>query len=345
MEVLARPAALLRYQEALDAFLRDVVGPGDPPLLYHMMGYHLGWEKAKGRPTTAGGGKALRPTMCLLACEAVGGDWRQALPAAGALELVHNFSLIHDDIQDHDRERRHRPTVWVLWGQGQAINAGDGMLALAHLALLRLAETSVPAPKVMAASKALDAATLEMIGGQCLDLSFEKRLEVALDAYLEMIAKKTGALFGCALELGALAGCDDAQAVAAFARCGRLLGLSFQARDDMLGIWGAEAGTGKPVGADIRRKKKSLPIVYALTQAQGATRDLLFSLYGKHYLDEADVEAVLRTLDELGAAPFCRQMAMAKKEEALAQLAPLGLKSEAAAELKQVAEFLLERDF
>jgi geranylgeranyl diphosphate synthase type I len=343
--VIARPQAFLRYQEALGAFLRDVVGQGNPALLYHMMSYHLGWEDAQGRHAATDGGKALRPTLCLLACEAVGGDWRQALPAAGALELVHNFSLIHDDIQDQDRERRHRPTVWALWGHGQAINAGDSMLALAHLALLRLAEPSVPASKVMDAARVLDAATLTMVEGQCLDLSFEERLEVPLDAYLEMITKKTGALIGCALELGALAGCDDPRTVAAFGRCGRLLGIAFQVRDDMLGIWGTTGGTGKPVGADIRRKKKSLPIVYTLARVQRPTRDLLLSLYAKPTLDDTDVEAIFQVLERLDAASYCRQMAGAKKQEALAQLTPLGLQGDAVEELREAADFLLEREF
>ncbi|MFQ6020313.1 MAG: polyprenyl synthetase family protein [Dehalococcoidia bacterium] len=339
------PAAFSRYRAALDESLRDIVGRGRPPQLYRMMRYHLGWEDADGRDVPEGGGKALRPTLCLLACEAVGGDWRRALPAAAALELVHNFSLIHDDIQDQDRERRHRPTVWALWGQPQAINAGDAMMALARLAVLRLADGGVAPAQVVAAARAMEEAALEMIEGQCLDLSFEERLDVALDAYLEMIGKKTGALFGCSLELGALVGSDDPRTVAAFARCGRLLGVAFQVRDDMLGIWGAEAGTGKPVGADIRRKKKSLPIVYALAKANGPARDRLVAIYSKPLLDDDDVSTVLQVLEEMGAAAYCQVTAKAKLEEALAQWEPLGLTSDAYRELLELAEFLVEREF
>ena len=342
---MALPAAFGRYRAALDAALREVVGEGSPPLLYRMMRYHLGWEDAAGQPLPNGGGKALRPTLCLLACQAVGGDWRRALPAATAVELVHNFSLIHDDIQDQDWERRHRPTVWALWGQSQAINAGDSMMALARLAHLRQAEVGVPAPRVVQAARILDEAALEMIQGQCLDLSFEESLEVDLDAYWEMIAKKTGALFGCALSLGALVGSDSAPVVEAFRRCGRLLGVAFQVRDDMLGIWGAELGTGKPVGADIRRKKKSLPIVYALAQAPPAIREELLAIYSRPTLDDEGLTRVVGLLEEVGAAEYCRRIAMAKKEEALAQLDPSRLLGSAYGELREVAEFVLEREY
>jgi geranylgeranyl diphosphate synthase type I len=142
------PAAFIRYREALDAKLRSLLTSGLPPgghpeELHRMLRYHLGWEDAEGHPIGSGGGKALRPTLCLLACEAAGGDWRKALPAAAALELVHNFSLVHDDIQDRDRERRHRATVWSVWGEAQAINAGDALLALGSLAILDLAAEGV----------------------------------------------------------------------------------------------------------------------------------------------------------------------------------------------------------
>lgn len=339
------PAVFGRYRAALKEFLVEIVNQGGPPLLYRMMRYQLGWEDAEGRPLTNGGGKALRPTLCLLSCEAVGGHWQRALPAAAALELVHNFSLIHDDIQDQDRERRHRPTVWALWGQPQAINAGDSMMALARLAVLRLAQEGVAAAKVVEAARALEEAALEMIEGQCLDLGFEERLDVGLDEYLGMIAKKTGALFACSLYLGALLGSDDYQVALAFQRCGRLLGNAFQVRDDMLGVWGAQEGTGKPVGADIRRRKKSLPIVYALAQAPGQDRQRLLELYSKPSLDSDDVATVLHALDALGASEYCLQTAVKKKEEALAELTPLGLTGSAYQELIELAGFLLERDY
>jgi geranylgeranyl diphosphate synthase type I len=338
------PSLLLRYRDDLHSFLRSALGEGSPPLLYRMMRYHLGWEDEQGRPLTKGDGKALRSSLCLWACEAVGGEWHRALPAAAALELTHNFSLVHDDIQDGDTERRHRPTVWSLWGQPQAINAGDSLLALAHLALLRLADSGVKPAKVVRAGVVLDQGCLAMIEGQCLDIGFERSTEVSLDAYLEMIAKKSGALFEASLHLGALVGSDDVSLMQRFLRCGRLLGTAFQIRDDMLGIWGTEEVTGKAIAADVRRKKKSLPIVYALTTT-GDARDELLRLYAQDTLSDRDVRQVVRILDGLGAHDYCQGMAQDRIDQALAELTAAKISDIAYRQFHEVAQFLLERDF
>ena len=337
-------AVLSRYRRELDAALCALVAHGGPPILYRMIRYHLGCEDAEGRPAEAGG-KALRPALCLLACEAVGGDWRRALPAAAAVELVHNFTLVHDDIQDRDLERRHRPTVWALWGEGQAINAGDALLSLARLAILRLAQEGLQPAAVIEAARILDERTLEVVEGQVMDLSFEERLDIDLASYLEMIEKKTGALFDCSLWLGALVGSGDPSQAEVLGRCGRLLGVAFQIRDDTLGVWGAGSRTGKPAAADIRRRKKSLPVVYALSRAQGSILDELRRAYGKPELNDEDVSLVLRSLDALGALAYCQHLAEERKAAALAELDCLHLKSEAADELRGTAAFLLERDF
>ncbi len=336
------PAVLARYRRELDAALRSLLARERPPLLYRMIRYHLGWEDPYGRPTEPAGGKAARGSLCLLACEAVGGDWRQALPAAAAVEMVHNFSLIHDDIQDRDRERRHRPTVWSLWGESQAINAGDALLALARPALLNLAGAGVPLASVVEAARILDEGTLEMVEGQVMDMGFEERLDVDLAAYLEMIEKKTGALFDCALRLGALVGSGDPSLVAALGRCGRLLGAAFQVRDDMLGIWGPESRTGKAPAADLRRRKKSLPVMYAFSRAEGSTLEELRRAYSRPEMSDEDVSLVLRCLDVLGAREYCQGVAQERRAAALAELERLGLKSEAADELKRAAASLLE---
>ena len=338
------PSPLLRYRDGFHSFLRSTLGEGSPPLLYRMMRYHLGWEDEQGRPLTKGDGKALRPGLCLWACEAVGGDWRQALPAAAALELMHNFSLVHDDIQDGDTERRHRPTVWSLWGQPQAINAGDSLLALAHLALLRLADGGVEPAKVVRACAILDQGCLAMIEGQCLDIGFEESTQISLEAYLEMIAKKSGALFEASLHLGALLGSDDESIIQRFARCGRLLGTAFQIRDDMLGIWGSAEVTGKPVAADVRRKKKSLPIVHALARP-GDPRDALLRLYAQETLSDGDVTQVTEILDGLGTYDYCQRMAQERIDQALAELAAAKVSGIAYRQFRQVAQFLLEREF
>jgi len=266
---LQAPAAISSRRPELEQYLRQVISRTEPPALYKMLRYHLGWEDVRGHPTESSGGKGLRPALCLLSCEAAGGDWRRALPAAAAVELVHNFSLIHDDIQDRDTERHHRPTVWSVWGEAQAINAGDALLSLARLAVLGLRDEGLAADHALEAARILDERTLEMVEGQTMDLTFEGDLDVSADDYIGMIEKKSGALFDASLGLGALAA-GDPHVAEGMGRCGRLLGTAFQIRDDMLGIWGEPGKTGKSVAGDIRRRKKSLPVVYALYHAVGA---------------------------------------------------------------------------
>ena len=334
---------LARYRPEVDQYLRSFLSAHDPPLLYRMARYHLGWENEDGRPLDAGG-KGLRPSLCLLTCEALGGEREKALPAAAALELVHNFSLIHDDIQDRDAERHHRPTVWSVWGDAQAINAGDALLALAHLALFRLADAGLPAATVVNAARVLDARTLEMVEGQTLDLGFEDEVNVSLDDYFGMIEKKTGALFGCALHLGALAaGADDATA-GRIDSAGRALGTAFQIKDDVLGVWGQAAKTGKPAD-DIRRRKKSLPVVYALNEALESRREALKAVYQQVELREDDISTVLNCLDASGARNYCEDVAESYKAQALMNLDNLPLNNDAKRELRDTATFFLDRDF
>ncbi len=340
------PSVLARYHADLDAFLRDVLSEGRPPLLYRMMRYHLGWEDAQGHPTHAAGGKALRPSLCLWACEALGGDRRKGLAAAAALELTHNFSLVHDDIQDTDRERRHRPTVWAVWGQGQAINAGDSLLTLARLTLLRLGDAGLEPAAIVHACRILDEACLAIIEGQCLDLEFEERADVAVDEYVEMIEKKSGALFGAALELGALSAGADETLGRRFGRAGRLLGTAFQVRDDLLGVWGRGELTGKPEAADIRRHKKTLPLLYAKSSPPSEEdREILAAVHDRETMADDDVRQVMDVLERAGAYDHCRNMARSRLNEALAELATAPITPAAYRELREVADFLLEREF
>jgi geranylgeranyl diphosphate synthase, type I len=309
-----------------------------------MIRYHLGWEDEEGHLQDAGG-KGLRPTFCLLACEAALGDWHRALPAAAAVELVHNFSLIHDDIQDRDTERHHRPTVWSIWGEAQAINAGDALLALARPVVLRLAEEGVSVETVIEAARVLDESTLEMVAGQTLDIAFEDTSEVDVPAYLQMIRQKSGALFDCALRLGALAAHGDLELAEQLGRVGRTLGTAFQVRDDLLGIWGDEGKTGKTAGADVYRRKKSLPVVYALTEGKAELCQQLRAIYGKPALEAEDVEEVRQYLDAVGARDYCERQAAELKEGAISELGRLELEPGPRQELIQMAEFLLEREF
>ncbi|MDP6416110.1 MAG: polyprenyl synthetase family protein, partial [Gammaproteobacteria bacterium] len=260
------PQVFEKYRTEIDAELRSLLAQHQSPL-YDMMRYHLGWIDEKGHPQQGSTGKALRPTLCLLACEAAGGEYRHALPAAAAVELVHNYSLIHDDIQDDDRERRHRPTVWSIWGKPQAINAGTAMRLLSNMALFRLAKWRVSLEKRTRVQYLLDESSLRLIEGQYLDISYESRFDISVSDYLKMIEGKTASLMSCSLEAGALLGSDDEHLVESLRNIGRCLGLAFQIQDDILGIWGNQEETGKPLGSDIRHRKKTFPIVHALEKA------------------------------------------------------------------------------
>ena len=326
-----------RFQPELEAELKSVLDPATLPL-YDMLRYHLGWIDQFGHPQEAKGGKALRPSLCLLACQAVGGDWKKVLPAAAALELVHNFSLIHDDIEDGDLERRGRATVWSIWGQPQAINAGDAMYALARMAILRL--DGVGPQKVVQAARLLDETCLRLCEGQHLDISYETRLDIDIDDYLEMIGGKTGALFRCSLTLGALLGSDDEQATSHLGHFGFNLGLAFQVRDDVLGIWGDEDITGKPIGSDIRRRKKTLPVVYGLGKAEK-----LRAIYQREVFGGGEVKQALDILGGLGAEAYAQGVADGYLRQALSELEASGVAGPARADLEEIASFLVRRDY
>lgn len=308
-----------------------------------MMRYHLGWVDEHGRPTS-GGGKYLRATLCLLSSQAVGGELEAALRFAAAIELVHNFSLIHDDIQDRDKERRHRPTVWKIWGEPQAINAGTAMRMLASIAITDMSTTKLSAERLLDAHKILDESCLSMIEGQYLDISFENSLNINLSDYLDMIEKKTAALIEAALQLGAITSLSLDE-TAPFKRFGRHLGLAFQIRDDVLGIWGDEGATGKSRGNDIRRKKKSFPIVYALERANGSIRGDILSAFQKDTLDDDDVNRVMSSLEKLGAYQFSQKKCEMYYKKALDEIKKLPILISYIDDFKEIARFLIERDF
>jgi geranylgeranyl diphosphate synthase, type I len=285
-----------RYRRLLDAgfdALVEAAGTAAAPRMYGMMSYHLGRLDADLRPVEScngngrPGGKALRAALCFLACEAVGGSAPAALPGALAVELLHNFSLVHDDIQDGSAVRRHRAAVWRVWGVPQAINVGDGLFALAHLAL---ASGAMDDSRRARAGQLFGRTCLELCEGQYLDLSADLTGggPADLDGYLLMAGRKTAALFGCAAELGALlgpagtpsAGTHSAGPPSAgrFGEFGRALGVAFQALDDIVGVWGDERELGKPA-SDIRDRKLGLPAVLACARSAAPDRARLTDLY------------------------------------------------------------------
>jgi geranylgeranyl diphosphate synthase type I len=324
--------------------LRDELAGQRLPI-YDTLRYFMGWADDKGRPAESGGGKRFRPTLCLLACEAAGGAPERALPSAVALEFVHNFSLIHDDIEDNDRYRHHRLTVWAVWGVPIGIVAGDIMLKLADRAVLRPV-AGLPAEVVLEAAEALTNGYLRMMEGQYLDMSFESRPSISVQEYLDMIERKTGALIETAVYLGSLcarAELSDRATVAGLKTVGWELGRIFQIRDDILGVWGGPK-TGKPVGADIERKKKALPAVHALNSAAGAARTELQAVFAKEKLSAPDVERVLEIMEGLGTQSWCQGMAENRWQHARAVIKSLTLAGGAARELEELGEFLLVRE-
>jgi geranylgeranyl diphosphate synthase type I len=262
---------------------------------YAMQQYHLGWRDVELMPAIVDPGKLLRPYLALLACQSVGGRVEQALPLAAGIELIHNFTLIHDDIQDVSPMRRGRDTLWNLWGLAHGITAGDSMFALAHLAVHRLHTMGVPATVVLEVLQRLDETILAVCEGQYLDCSYEGNLSVAEDEYLSMICRKTSTLIGTALSTGALVGGSDMVTAQALYNFGVNLGMAFQLQDDILGIWGDPKVTGKPAAADLYRRKVTLPIIRALRDS--GQRQALEDLYRKENITDADVQQILAILD------------------------------------------------
>ena len=305
---LSSPRAVL--PDGADIDISDLIEPtlidaiatldGRAPLLAGMVRYHLGYsgsDLAPLDPNAADRGKRIRPAVALLAAGAAGGDPRAAAPVGAALELLHNFTLIHDDVQDESPTRRHRPTVWSLWGVGQAINAGDGLFAAAHLPLYGLSSTGVSGDLTLRLLEAFDRMAIAVVEGQTLDLSFEARPDVSPSEYLDMIAAKTAAIVRFAAWAGSLLGGADEAAASRWAEFGLALGLGFQLRDDLLGIWGAPKETGKAPADDIRRRKQTLPILMLRERLDATDRSELSRLYSAPNVDGPGVAKVLALLE------------------------------------------------
>lgn len=334
------------YLAAVEAEMRDclsLAAAAELAPFYGMMAYHLGWRDAALQPIAAPAGKRLRPLLCLLACQ-VTGRWEESLPAAAAVELVHNFTLIHDDIEDHSPLRRGRPAVWSVWGVPQAINAGDGLFIVARGALLRLRARGSTPEVVLECIGVLDRTILRICEGQYLDLAFERRLDVDETAYRGMIARKTAALLEAAVHVGALVGGAPAGVTAALRAYGGALGLAFQMQDDLLGVWGAEERTGKPAAADVYGRKLGLPAVHALEHADPADRELLARVYGgTGPVTAGDAAAVVAAMERAGTRAYVEAAAGRHHREALDALAgvPAG---PARTALAEIADSLLGRE-
>ncbi|MBI3159062.1 MAG: polyprenyl synthetase family protein [Chloroflexi bacterium] len=337
------PATLLEQHEAgmlpaVEQELKDCVAAAEGAGLgeyAHMLAYHLGWEGEDAGPKAQG--KRVRPMLLLLSAASAGGDWRVALPAAAAVELVHNFSLIHDDIQDNSALRRGRATLWTKWNVAQAINAGDALFALAHLALERL-DARIPPAQALAAHAILPRACLALTKGQYLDLSYEGRADLTAADYWPMIQGKTAALLAACAELGALLAGADADACRAYACFGEQVGLAFQVYDDYLGIWGDAALTGKSAESDLLAGKKSLPVLYALGQAGDFA-----ARWAQGPLTAAELPALTLQLEVEGAREFVQHEADRLTRAALAELHNARPEPQAGAALEELARRLITR--
>jgi geranylgeranyl diphosphate synthase type I len=311
------------------------------PELRNIAAYHLGWRDERGAPSPGGGGKGVRPALAVLSAEAAGADAGVGIAGGVAVELVHNFSLLHDDVIDGDRERRHRPTVWALYGVGPAVLVGDALLTLGHQVLL---ESGATEGAVAAACAELTDAVAAMIGGQADDMAFESRAAVTAEECMGMVVGKTGALLSCASAIGAvLTGAPDA-VVGALRSYGSDLGVAFQAVDDILGIWGDPERTGKPRGNDLATRKKSLPVVFAL-ETGGRAADELRALLLNGPLDEDAVARGTKLVEDCGGRRATEALARHHLDAACRALNGAELTTTACAELTDLARFVVEREF
>ena len=301
--------------------------------------YHFGWTDLDGNPTSSGGGKAVRPALALLSAEAAGAPPTAGLPGAVAVELVHNFSLLHDDLMDGDTERRHRPTVWAARGAASAILTGDAMLSLAQEVLL-----DADGPFVIAAARLLSEAVNELIRGQVLDVAFEQRDDVTLDECLDMAAGKTGALLSASSAIGAVLVGAPRETVGALAGFGADLGLAFQLVDDVLGIWGDAATTGKPVYSDLRARKKSLPVTYSITHGGAIGRELAAWLAVPGEPDEDSVRRAADLVDQAGGRRWALDEAHRRMAAGQQKLTDAEVPDRVCAELLSLARFIVTRE-
>ena len=330
------PEALGRHLPLIEDALQAALSDG-PDELRAVSRYVLGWESSSGEPMVTGG-KRIRPALCLFGAEVFGAEPGVALPGAVAVELIHNFSLVHDDVQDRDLERHGRPTVWSVKGEGQAINAGDYLITCAFRSLL---EGPGLADRRLSALAVLNHAMSRMIAGQWADITFEERQDVSPEEYLDMIRGKTGALLGAPLAMGAiLAGAPEDQAHA-LGEWGETVGLAFQVQDDYLGIWGDPNLTGKSNTGDIARRKKTLPIVHGLA---GPSAPEIRAVYESDPQGPEAVGRVVAALEAAGADQLCRERAHALVSQADALLDSFELPSGHREQLRAVGRYLVDRD-
>ena len=332
-EVFAEKARPVLREELKEA-ISSSADHGTPEL-HKMITYQLGWTGENAGLKAEG--KQIRPLLVLLGTEAAGGDWQAALPAAAAVELIHNFSLIHDDIEDNSSLRRGRPTVWKNWGEAQAINTGDSVFALANLSLMNL-EKTLSADIAHQAGKLFHATCLHLTQGQHLDILFENRDTVSLEDYWQMVGGKTAALLAVSMEVGALCASVPDVIQSNYRDFGHYLGLAFQAQDDILGIWGDQDQIGKSNTGDLITGKKTLPVLYGLAQKKE-----FYNCWSAGSINCENASELSQTLEAEGGRVYAQNTADRLTDLALTALENAQPSGEAGDTLRELADKLLHR--
>jgi geranylgeranyl diphosphate synthase type I len=305
---------------------------------YHELNAMLHYHLSLDRPAPQRG-KRVRPLLTLLCCAAANGDWRDALAGASAIELVHNFSLIHDDIEDGSEMRRGRPALWKRVGIAQAINSGDALFAAARSSAHRLNEKDIPTATILEVLRVLDEACVKLTQGQFLDLHFEAAEDISQGDYLEMVSGKTAALISAAAETGAILAGSEYETIQYYRSYGHHLGVAFQIQDDILGIWGQVDETGKPSRDDLRVRKKTLPVLLGLEKSSSFSQ-----LWKEKSAQDADLEAMLAALDQAQVRQSATSLAESHTTQAIAALSAAAPRSTAGHALTALTEDLLYRE-
>ena len=332
------PNLFNKYQESLNIFTKEFYDDLSDPL-YFTHKYFLGWVDQNGNPSESSG-KAFRPSIMMLINESLEGSDKNILPIAMSIELFHNFSLIHDDIEDKDEFRRNRETVWKIWGEEAGIISGNSMHALASKALDSV-ETNNDY-KLIELRKLVNETCIEVIEGQYLDIDFEKRKEISLDDYLEMIEKKTGALIKTSVILGSILKDSSKDSLDAFSEIGKSFGHMFQIKDDVLGIWGDDK-FGKPIGSDILKKKKSFPILKLFQSSNKIDKKNINMIFSKEQISENDKNKILKMMEKYNIKSYCDSILSEKYNYTKKLIISLSINDSYKSILEEINYFLMHR--
>lgn len=337
---------LAPYRQAIEDDLQLVVQSERDPYtrLSDMLRYHLGWQDTNGEPVAGRRGKRLRPLLCLLAYQALGGDWRAALPAASALELIHNFTLIHDDIEDDSLIRHQRPTVWSVWGLAQGVNAGDALWALARSSIYRLTDKGHSPAAALGVARLLDETCYALCKGQFLDIASEGNRDMTEETYERVVRGKTAALTSASLVSGAMLGGASPAQLEQIEDYGLELGIAFQLTDDILGIWGDPGVTGKSAASDLATHKMTLPVILALAWERARGENTLYSILGQPPSEEL-VPAMLALLNRSGVQQVVTQRAVVAQQRMAAAWDKIALQGEAAEGLYRLILGIVGREY